>query len=140
MFGFFADARNLEAITPPWLSFSILTELPIEMRVGALIDYKLCIRGFPVRWQTEITAWDPPFRFVDEQRRGPYRQWVHEHRFEESKGGTLVVDEVHYRAPGGSLIERYLVRPDVERIFRHRQECLSKLFQQGQAEAPDRPA
>lgn len=128
VFPFFADAANLQALTPPWVGFTILTSLPIDMRVGAIIDYKLRIRGFPVRWTTEITAWEPPFRFVDEQRTGPYRQWIHEHRFEEKDGGTLVIDHVRYRAPGGGLVERLFVKPDVERIFAYRRQRLSDLF------------
>jgi ligand-binding SRPBCC domain-containing protein len=128
VFPFFADAANLQAITPPWVGFTIVTPLPVEMRVGAIIDYRLRIRGLSVRWKTEITAWDPPFRFADEQRKGPYRQWIHEHHFEEKDGGTLVIDHVRYRAPGGQLVERLLVRPDVERIFAFRKQRLAELF------------
>jgi ligand-binding SRPBCC domain-containing protein len=132
LFPFFADAANLEAITPPWLSFSIQTPRPIEMRPGALIDYRLKVHGIPLRWRTEITVWEPPVRFVDQQLRGPYQLWVHEHRFEERDGGTLVIDHVRYRAPGGPLVERWLVRPDVERIFNYRQEKLQEIFGKGQ--------
>lgn len=128
VFEFFSDAGNLERITPDWLSFSILTPQPIPMRKGAMIDYRLRIRGIPVRWTTEITAWEPPVRFVDEQRRGPYRVWIHEHTFEERDGGTLARDRVQYSAPGGWLVERLVVRSDVERIFRFRQERLLELF------------
>lgn len=131
VFPFFADAGNLERITPDWLRFHILTPRPITMQVGQRIDYRLRIRGLPARWQSEITAWEPPCRFVDEQRRGPYRLWHHEHRFEEKDGGTLCLDIVHYAAPGGPfrpLIERWFVRPDVERIFAHRRRALDALF------------
>lgn len=128
VFPFFADAANLQAITPPWVGFTVLTPLPFEMRPGAIIDYKLRIRGFPVRWRTEITAWEAPFRFVDEQRKGPYRQWIHEHRFEEIDGGTLVIDHVRYRAPGGRLVEHLFVKPEVERIFAYRKLRLAEYF------------
>jgi ligand-binding SRPBCC domain-containing protein len=128
VFDFFADARNLQSITPPWLDFSILTPAPILMRAGTLIDYRLKLHGFPIRWQTQITAWEPPHRFVDEQRRGPYRLWIHEHRFEARDGGTLVSDFVRYEAPGGRLVEWLFVRRDVERIFQFRREKLLARF------------
>ena len=128
VFAFFADARNLQDITPAWLDFSVLTPAPIVMRPGALIDYRLKVHGFPIRWQSEITAWEPPRRFVDEQRRGPYRLWIHEHSFEARDGGTLVGDFVQYAAPGGALIEWLFVRRDVERIFQFRREKLLARF------------
>ena len=83
VFAFFSDAANLELLTPGWLHFRILSPLPLAMAVGTRIDYRLRLRGVPIRWQSEITAWEPPCRFVDEQRRGPYRVWIHEHRFAE---------------------------------------------------------
>ncbi len=128
LFPFFADAGNLERITPPWVNFRILTPPPIEMRAGALIDYKLRIRGVPVRWRTEITQWEPPYRFVDEQRRGPYRRWRHEHIFEEFPGGTRMLDRIEYAAPGGELVRRWIVEPDVRRIFVYRRQVLDQLF------------
>ena len=128
IFPFFAEAKNLQRITPPWLDFSILTPPPIEMRAGALIDYRLKVHGIPLRWRTEITAWEPPTRFVDEQVRGPYRVWRHTHTFEAKDGGTLCRDEVEYAAIGGVLIEKLFVRRDVERIFRHRNETQRALF------------
>lgn len=128
VFSFFADASNLGAITPPWLHFTMLTPAPIAMRVGALIDYRLRVHGIPLRWQTEITEWKPPFRFVDEQRRGPYRRWVHTHTFEERVGGTWCHDEVVYAVPGGRLIDRLFVRRDVEAIFAYRRRAMKARF------------
>lgn len=128
VFAFFSEARNLQTITPPWLNFETLTPEPIHMRPGALIDYQLRLHGFPIRWQTEITAWEPPRRFVDEQRRGPYRLWRHEHRFEPQDGGTLASDFVQYAAPGGKLIDWLFVRRDVERIFAFRRKKLLEAF------------
>jgi ligand-binding SRPBCC domain-containing protein len=128
VFPFFADARNLEAITPPFLKFTVLTPPPIEMRVGALIDYKLRLRGFPIRWRTRITAWEPPLRFVDEQIRGPYSQWIHEHSFEERDGGTLMRDVVRYIAPGGAIVHFLFVRRDVESIFAFRRRRIAELL------------
>ncbi len=128
VFGFFADARNLQQITPGWLKFSILTPTPIMMRPGTIIDYRLRFRGLPLRWRTEITAWDPPHRFVDEQRRGPYRLWIHEHRFVERDRGTLATDLVKYAVPGGRWVERLFVRRDIEALFRFRREKLRVIF------------
>lgn len=128
VFGFFAEAKNLESLTPPLLKFRILTPRPIDMREGTLIDYQLRVHGIPLRWRSEITAWDPPHRFIDQQLRGPYRRWVHEHRFEAVDGGTRVDDQVQYAVLGGSLIQRIFVAPDLKRIFAYRQEHLPSLF------------
>ena len=127
-FNFFSDAFNLEAITPGFLRFEVLTPRPIQMRAGTLIDYKLRIRGFPIRWRTLISAWEPPYRFVDKQLRGPYRQWIHEHTFEEIDGGTLMRDKVSYAVLGGALVEGWLVRPDIEKIFAHRTRQIEALL------------
>jgi len=128
LFLFFADAANLDAITPPWLHFHIVTPRPIAMREGALIDYRLRVRGLPLRWRTRINVWQPPHRFVDEQLRGPYRQWIHEHTFEPRDGGALARDRVRYAVPLGCLVHRWLVRPDIERIFQYRAERLRQRF------------
>jgi len=131
VFAFFADAHNLDQLTPPWLAFHIETPAPIEMQAGTLIDYKLSVRGIPMRWRSEITVWDPPHRFVDEQRRGPYRQWHHEHRFSAHEGGTMIEDHVHYAAPGWILepvIHGLFVRPDVQKIFAFRGSRMEELF------------
>lgn len=137
LFPFFADAFNLERITPSILRFRVVTSPPIEMKVGTVIDYRLRVRGVPVRWRTEITAWEPPFRFVDEQIRGPYRTWVHEHRFAAVDGGTRMTDTVRYAAPGGRLVERLLVDRDVAGIFEFRRGALEELFGGRQPEASD---
>ena len=132
VFAFFADAHNLERITPAFLRFQVLTSDRIEMRPGALIDYRLRLRGVPLHWQSEITAWEPPHRFIDVQRRGPYRQWHHTHTFEEQDGGTMVRDEVIYSLPGPSLITHavnaLLVAPDTRRIFSFRHTALEEAF------------
>ncbi len=128
IFPFFADAGNLDALTPPWLNFHIVTPLPITMREGTLIDYRLRVRGVPVRWRTRINVWRPPHRFVDEQIRGPYQQWIHEHTFAARAGGTLTRDVVRYAAPFDFLVHRWLVRPDVEKIFAYRAQVLAQKF------------
>ncbi|MHC4955200.1 MAG: SRPBCC family protein [Planctomycetota bacterium] len=143
VFGFFADAGNLQRVTPPWLNFRILTNLSVEMRPGLLIDYHLRLRGVPLRWQSEITVWEPPHRFVDEMRIGPYREWIHEHRFEEHEGGTRVIDQVRYAVPGGAVVDRLFVRRDLKEIFRYRQERLgpelnAMLAQESQSHAAAR--
>jgi ligand-binding SRPBCC domain-containing protein len=131
VFAFFSDARNLEDITPPWLRFQVVTPQPLEIRAGAEIDYRLKIRGVPVQWRSRISVWEPPGRFVDEQVRGPYRRWVHEHRFTEDSGRTWCEDHVQYAPPGGALVDRLFVRRDVQNIFAYRSQRLRRIFGAG---------
>ena len=130
VFAFFASAENLERITPSELRFQILTPLPIQMRSGAEIDYRLRMGRIPFRWRTRITEWDPPHAFTDEQIRGPYRTWIHRHTFEPVKGGTLMRDRVQYRLPLSPLgnLATPLVRRQLDRIFRYRQETIGRLL------------
>lgn len=128
VFDFFADAGNLERITPPFLHFQIVTPLPIAMRAGALIDYRLSLHGLPISWRTEISKWEPSARFIDQQLRGPYRYWIHEHTFTEQDGGTLVRDTVAYKVPGGRLIHWLVVQRDLRRIFGYRRWVLEQHF------------
>jgi ligand-binding SRPBCC domain-containing protein len=128
VFPFFAEARNLEELTPPFLKFEVLTPAPIVMREGLLIDYRIKVHGIPISWRTEIITWDPPHRFVDVQLNGPYKLWHHTHTFEERDGGTLCRDEVRYWPRGGALMNWLFVRRDVERIFDYRRERLLQLF------------
>ena len=128
IFRFFADAGNLEVLTPPSLRLCVLTPPPIKMHHGTLIDYKFRVHGLPLKWRSEITVWEPPKCFVDEQRRGPYRTWIHEHRFEESDKGTLCTDFVRYSVFGGSVVNWLFVRRDVEQIFAFRTGRLRQLF------------
>jgi ligand-binding SRPBCC domain-containing protein len=127
-FEFFSDAVNLEAITPPWLGFRVLTPERVEMGEGALIEYRLRLHRVPLRWLTRIEVWDPPARFVDVQVRGPYRHWRHTHSFEPTGGGTLMRDVVRYEIPYGPLgrvAEALFVRRDLERIFDHRRDAVA---------------
>jgi len=127
LFPFFADAANLEQLTPPWLHFRIVSPA-VEMRAGALLDYRLRVHGIPLTWQSEITVWEPPFRFVDVQKRGPYRAWIHEHTFESRDGGTLMRDRVQYAVTGGALVRNLLVAPDLDKIFNFRRVRLESIF------------
>jgi ligand-binding SRPBCC domain-containing protein len=130
-FDFFADAFNLEAITPPWLRFRILTPRPIEMSEGALIDYRLSLHGVPCRWHTRIDTWMPGRRFADRQISGPFSVWEHTHTFESGHGGTLIRDLVVYRMPLGPLGEiarRALIGGDLERIFDYRRDAIARLM------------
>ena len=132
-FEFFGDAHNLEAITPPWLGFRIVTPDPIEMAVGTLLEYRLKLHGVPVSWRTRIELWKPPLRFVDVQLSGPYRLWHHTHSFEPDGEGTLMRDSVRYALPLGPLGElahMALVRRDVERIFSFRERRVAQLLAQ----------
>jgi ligand-binding SRPBCC domain-containing protein len=127
VFAFFADASNLETISPSFLHFRLLTP-GVEMRRGATLDYRLRLRGVPFHWRTEITAWEPESRFRDEQRRGPYRYWRHSHLFRAERDGTVVEDGVDYDVPGGYAVHQLLVGPDLIRIFTYRQERLREIF------------
>ena len=133
VFAFFADATNLERITPPELGFQIVTPGPIQLSEGACIEYRLRLFGIPFSWQTEIQRWNPPEIFVDVQRRGPYKHWVHTHRFREAHGETIIEDEAQYAlpyAPVGELVYP-LVRLQLHRIFRYRQRAIRAYFLAG---------
>lgn len=128
VFAFFSNAQNLQALTPPWVHFKILTPPPIEMKTGALIDYRIRVHGIPFRWRTRINSWNPPHQFVDEQLRGPYSVWIHEHTFLPRGNKTEMTDRVQYRAPGGPWIETLFVRKDIKRIFEFRSRRISEIF------------
>lgn len=133
VFPFFADAANLERITPPELHFHIITPGPIRMQVGTLIEYRLRLFGVPFTWLTRIALWEPPHRFIDEQLVGPYRLWVHTHHFVPLAGGTLMTDRVVYHLPFFPLGELALplVRLQLQRIFAYRRQTIARLLAAG---------
>lgn len=126
-FAFFADAANLEWLTPDWLAFRVETPLPVVMRRGLEIDYRIAVYGLTIPWRSHIDVWEPGVRFVDRQVVGPYRWWRHEHRFERTALGTRVVDDVEY-VPRLRWLTSSIVRADLERIFDYRQERLQQHF------------
>ena len=131
VFQYFADAGNLQELTPAWLHFHIHTPLPIEMGKDALIDYSLRLFAVPIRWRTQILIWDPPGRFVDIQLKGPYKTWRHTHEFIADPRGTRVIDRVLYElpiAPFGRLAHPFFVRPSLERIFDYRRDQMARRF------------
>lgn len=132
VFEFFADAVNLERITPPELQFHIVTPQPIEVKKGTLIDYELKLRGFPITWKTEITQWNPPRDFVDTALRSPYKQWIHLHTFEDGAhpGETIMKDLVRYRLPLEPLgdIAHFYVKKELSYIFDYRRRAVEEIF------------
>ena len=131
VFAFFADAGNLERITPPELNFHIITPPPIDIKKGALIDYRLKLRGIPIIWKTEITEWNPPFDFVDTALKSPYKQWIHLHTFDEGKNGeTIMKDTVRYRLPLEPLgdLAHFYVKKELKYIFDYRYKVIEEIF------------
>lgn len=153
VFAFFAEPRNLARITPPWLSFEMTgwdasrraTAAGAEavqedetggsgqpvMAQGLLLYYRVRPLIVPQRWTSEITEWDPPHRFTDEQLRGPYRLWRHAHTFDRTEAGTRVGDRVEYALPFGPigrLAHLLLVRHQLERIFAFREAVIDRIF------------
>jgi ligand-binding SRPBCC domain-containing protein len=133
IFGFFADIRNLEKMTPPFLSFRNLTPQPTELYPGFLIDHRLSLFGIPMKWRSEIAVFEPNVRFVDRQVIGPYKYWHHLHEFREVEGGTEVIDKVDYELPFGPLgdfAHAIFVRYNLRQIFDYRHRRLAEIFGQ----------
>ena len=128
LFSFFSDANNLNLLTPKFLKFRIVSELPPVLYQGALIDYRLSLKGIPIFWRTKITTWDPPYRFIDKQLIGPYRKWHHEHIFIENEKGCLAIDKVHYSLLCGFLLNPVFVEPQLLQIFQYRASKLIELI------------
>lgn len=125
VFAFFSDPHHLDRITPPWLRFALLVgDTPIAMHPGAMLDFRLRLHGIPFGWRSEITVWDPPQQFVDEQRNGPYHWWIHTHTFTPADGGTEMEDDVRYCPRGGAVPHALFVKRDLRRIFQYRHRAL----------------
>ena len=132
VFEFFSKPENLEMITPKSLSFNILTPTPIKMGKGSLIDYTIRLFGIPIHWRTLISDYEPPFRFVDQQIKGPYTFWHHTHMFQAVEGGVEIIDKVKYSLPLGwlgTLAHAIWVRKDLEKIFKHRKNVIQNYFE-----------
>ena len=133
VFGFFSRPENLSVITPSNLNFKILTPSPIEMKQGAVIDYTIEIFKIPIHWRTLITTYEPPFKFVDEQIKGPYNFWHHTHMFKEVPEGVEIYDEVHYSIPFGPLggiLHALWIKKDLNHIFEYRKGVIDNLFKE----------
>ncbi|NDG85251.1 MAG: TIGR01777 family protein [Proteobacteria bacterium] len=131
VFPFFSDARNLETLTPEWLNFRIQKVSTESVQRGTRIRYRLKLHGMPLGWLTDIAEWEPPMRFVDNQLKGPYKLWYHEHTFHRVKGGTLIRDWIRFKLPMGKLgqwVGLRKIRSDVEKIFEHRRVKIHELF------------
>ena len=131
VFPFFANAENLNKVTPPWLKFEILTPLPIVMKVGTIVDYRLRLHGLPIHWRSEITEWDPPNKFTDVQIKGPYRVWKHEHFFTAEGNQTRMTDRVEYAIPGwifAPIVHSLFVKRDLEKIFQYRERRFLEIW------------
>lgn len=131
VFDFFSNAENLNKLTPPELYFKIITPPPIQIKQGAIIDYKIKLNGIPFLWKTEITVFENQKRFVDTQLKGPYKVWIHEHQFEKREGKTYMKDIVQFLSPGWVLepiINKLFVEKKVKAIFEYREKVLKKLF------------
>ncbi|MES2690047.1 MAG: SRPBCC family protein [Bacteroidota bacterium] len=132
VFDFFSKAGNLNVITPPGLQFVITSPLPITMEAGCLIDYRIKLFGISFKWKTLISVWQPPFRFVDEQLKGPYVKWHHTHEFRALENETTqMTDTVVFQSPGWilePLVHYLFVNKRVKQIFSYRGQKLKEIF------------
>lgn len=130
VFAFFAEPASLERLTPPAFRLRLLNRTA-TMTTGAVLDFRLRWLGIvPLRWRAFVREWDPPFRFVDVQVRGPYARWEHRHRFLEEGGGTWVEDRVTYRLPLGLLgraAHALVVERQLRELWAYRHQQLAEL-------------
>ncbi len=133
VFRLLADPRALDRLTPPWFGFTAREPVPAALDVGVRVDSRMRWRRIPLRWQSLITAWEPPHRFTYRQALGPYRDFEHEHHFAEIATGTAVLDRIRYRPPGGRLAARFFVAPDLRRIFAFRDQAVRTALEESAA-------
>jgi ligand-binding SRPBCC domain-containing protein len=130
---FFSSPKNLSLITPKFLDFKIITNLP-ERNIykGMKIDYTVRpLLGIPVHWQTEISDVEEKWKFTDKQIKGPYKIWEHTHYFFKTDKGVLMRDEVNYKLPmgiAGKLMHMLVVKKKLRKIFAYRRKTLTKIF------------
>lgn len=137
VFAFFADPRNLLKLTPPRVGLRLLSDVG-ELAAGAVLDLRVAWLGLPLSWRSYIREYDPPYRFVDVQVRGPWARWEHRHLFLEEGGGTWVEDRVTYRLPLGALgrlAHAALVRRQLRGLWAYRQRRLGELLARAGAPA-----
>jgi ligand-binding SRPBCC domain-containing protein len=128
VFKFFADAKNLNLLTPPWLHFQFATPLPATMEIGVRLAYRIRLHMIPIGWESEITVWNPPDEFCDIQIRGPYKKWIHSHTFETYGTGTVMTDHITYQVLGGFAVNWAFVSRDLKRVFDYRRDKILELF------------
>jgi ligand-binding SRPBCC domain-containing protein len=131
VFDFFSRPANLVTISPPELHFQLLSG-PEQLHLGARVTLQGRRWGLSQRLVSEVTVWEPENRFVDEQREGPFKKWIHTHQFEAlPDGGTRVTDRIDYEPPGGMLgfvVTVKAVERDLKWIFEYRREKLMELL------------
>lgn len=131
VFEFFEKPENLSVITPNWIKFRIMTKSPLEMKTGAEFDYRIYLMGVPLKWKTVIAKYEPPYKFVDIQKKGPYKLWVHTHTFEAIENGTKITDNIDYElygGPVGNLINSLYVKHNLKAIFNFRKNKINHLL------------
>ena len=129
---FFATPTNLNEVTPEDMVFEITSDLPPRMYEGLIITYRIRpMLNIPIYWCTEITHIKEHEFFVDEQRKGPYNIWHHEHHFKEVQGGVLMTDILHYdigKSIFGKIAGYLFVHKRVNQIFDYRYKALEIYF------------
>ena len=139
VFQFFAEPRNLALVQPPGAHLRWLSAPPAALAAGAVLDFRVRVLGWPMRWRVMVREFDPPYRFVDVQLWGPFARWEHRHRFvagardegEPGIAGTWVKDRLSYGLPFGRLgnvVHALAAGRQITRLFDHRDRRLRELL------------